>query len=151
MNVRLLIDGGSFTRTKMGTVSASIWFEAETTCFPARGWRDLAPAFVRYWFEGLARRASGASRKTVRFMDGPYRVQLWVVGRQHLEMRFIRDESDKDNLLFSPRAEIWTVLGAATRPGEQLLTVYGTMNGADADEAAIGESIGRAAEILPMA
>jgi hypothetical protein len=138
MSAQLRLDAKSFSRSKMGTVFASIWFEVDNESFPSKAWSDLAPAFIRAWLLALFKLVSGKSQnEKVYFMDGPYAVEIASGGLDLLEMRFIDRKRDNEVILFSTKSETRSCLANAISVAEQVAKVYRKNNWQDDDETRI--------------
>jgi hypothetical protein len=73
------VDVRSLGRSKLGSITCGIWFEAGGAPFPSEGWNDFVVVILGWWSAELrALPARGNPRATVRleFMDGPYEVEI---------------------------------------------------------------------------
>ena len=76
-DLKLTIPKESLHRSKSGVIYGQVYFQLGTEAFPDPRWSDLAVAFVLAWIAAIVRLCgsrNGAER--VRFMDGPYWVDL---------------------------------------------------------------------------
>ncbi len=118
VTVRLIVvDDKFFTRSKSGTVWGTIYFKIANGFFPDNGWTDMVVPFSCAWLEALIRIANGStSKEKVRFMDGPFSLDLLANSAGLVEIRF----AHKDMLQHSAKTEIDDLLENAISVGEQL-------------------------------
>jgi hypothetical protein len=71
-----------------GGVVGNIWISIESFEFPLRGWSDSAVILLGWWVEAILRLTRGESHvETIRFMEGPYAVELIADSKKQLQVR----------------------------------------------------------------
>lgn len=76
---RLIIDVETLQVRPLGPAIAGIWLETDSEAFPASGWTDFVVVILSWWASALATIIRGnRGRMRVRFMDGPYAVDVAI-------------------------------------------------------------------------
>ena len=112
--LELRIPPATFDVSEKGAVTGAVYFEVDGEAFPDEGWSDFVVVVLSWWCEALAELGRGAS-PTLRFMDGPYAVEVEPDGGSVVvSLRFLRDGDEARGPATLPAAELrWQVLGAA--------------------------------------
>jgi hypothetical protein len=76
---KIVVGVGSLRPGTVGPATADICLVLDDDSFPMPGWNDFAIVILSAFVEAVLRLRRGASRReTVRFMNGPFRVELEV-------------------------------------------------------------------------
>ncbi|MBV9155815.1 MAG: hypothetical protein JO097_06115 [Acidobacteriaceae bacterium] len=74
---RLVVDVENLQVRPRGPAIAGIWFEKDNEAFPAAGWSDFVIVILSWLANALVTTIRGnGGRVRVRFMDGPYAVDV---------------------------------------------------------------------------
>ncbi|KUN98912.1 hypothetical protein [Streptomyces caeruleatus] len=77
MSFEVRFDAGSLEQARSGAIWGGVWVELSGVAFPESGWNDMPVAFVVEFLDAVQDvRAASGRRRTVRFFDGPYWVDL---------------------------------------------------------------------------
>jgi hypothetical protein len=110
---------GGFGRSAAGLVYAELSLHVDDLQFPDSQWTDFVVVVLMWWCSGLSRLLDGESEPiAVRFMEGPYLVELGPINDERLHLVLVEDglkrriweETDAD-----ARTLIRSVLSAAER------------------------------------
>jgi len=90
-------DDKFFSRTKLGTISGTIYFQiGDDDFFPEKGWTDIPLAVSRAWLEVLVQIADGTvAEETAPFFDGDFSVKVSASGIGSVCLDFLHDEKTK--------------------------------------------------------
>jgi hypothetical protein len=92
MTIQLVANSQELERSKSGTIWGRVYFQVDDRSFPDQGWTDIAIGFTEAWLNALTRILSGACEQTVRFLDGPFAVQLLAEGEDRVAVNFFHKE-----------------------------------------------------------
>jgi hypothetical protein len=145
--VRLLaIDDEFFTRSELGTVGGTIYFQiGEDQFFPEKGWTDLIIGFSRVWLEAVLRIAEGSVLKDdAPFFDGPLAVNISVSGPGVAQLDFFH----RENIKLTTSARIQDLLENALAVANFLLKICHEKGWGDNDTEALAALMKRGFQTL---
>lgn len=119
----LQINIQSLNRTRLGTISGQVWFAFEgKKAFPEDGWTDILIPVVKAWIESLYRLREGrANSESVFFMEGPFRIDLFLFpGVDLVTIHFVR-RGDADALVESATGSLRELLTSATKTAKLII------------------------------
>lgn len=75
-----------------GSVTGVIYFDFDPTHqFPVFGWNDFVVVLANWWLSALADLMRGADQAQLRFMDGPYWVEVLRTTESSVLLRCVED------------------------------------------------------------
>ena len=94
-------------------VIGRVWLSLGDLDFPERGWPDFVVRVVRWWVEATTDLATGrAAEATVRFMDGPYRIELSRCGASDWRLRLVEERQSGDFVRAEAVADAYPLVGS---------------------------------------
>jgi hypothetical protein len=147
MAIRLNIADDQFLmRSKDSTIWGRVYFKNGDRFFPEQRWTDMVVAFSWAWLDALIRLATRSSRREqVRFLDGPFQVDLSAANNNVVELSLIH----KDAAEQSAKATIEDLLHDALSVSTALLDICkrrGWLD--DSDTKALANTTKHGTEIL---
>jgi hypothetical protein len=80
----------TITRSGSGVVTGVVFLDLGSKQFPGPGWNDFVVVVLGWWLEATLQVLRGPSTKaTLRFMDGPYRVEIERIGPVECHLRCV--------------------------------------------------------------
>ena len=90
----LVIDLGTLHVCANGPATAGIWLVTNNSEFPRAGWNDFIVVVLGWWSAAILRLLRNNSRtERVRFMDGPYAVEVSKEQSGKLQLRIFAGSS----------------------------------------------------------
>lgn len=74
-------DLSTLLKSDTGSITANVWVELGGYSFPDKRWSDFVVIVLTWWLYALNNLARGAKLAELRFMDGPFLLQLTPVDR----------------------------------------------------------------------
>jgi hypothetical protein len=117
---RVVVDTQSLSRSSRGQVSGVVYTEISAMPFPERKWSDSVVILLASWLESLASAATVAnSHVSLRFMDGPFRIEV-ERGGDYALIRAI-DSRRGDAVVSEARTDFGTIRDAIALAAAQVL------------------------------
>lgn len=104
----LVVDPGSLARSDRGQVSGKIYVVIDGDAFPEREWSDSVVPVLLAWADAISSLRSGAASVGIRFLDGPYRVDVIPATTTHWRLSGITS-APEDRMATSADVE-WQVI-----------------------------------------
>lgn len=95
----LRVDPAGFSSTGGARIHGPIWCESDAVAFPGPNWHDFPVVVLRSWLEAAVLLADGGGRSaTIRFMDGPYKVQLFKTESEWWQAELVAERDGRANV-----------------------------------------------------
>jgi hypothetical protein len=92
--VRICFDPGTLHQSRSGSITGVVYFQFNPERqFPSLGWSDFVVVLASWWIVALREITEGASEVKLRFMDGPYWINV-VSQEGGLLLRCTEDNRD---------------------------------------------------------
>lgn len=82
----------SLERSFTGQVTGLLWLQIGATAYPDDNWSDFVVIVLGWWLQQVNSLLGGARTIVLRFMEGPYAVELTEIGYESASVR-LRDSS----------------------------------------------------------
>lgn len=120
IGMTIIIDTGSLARSPSGAITGTIYLQSGDLAFPEVTWNDFPAVLLGWWLDALGRLIAGERSQSLRFMDGPYRVDLSLSEQQVVTVRFILEAEEQ--VLGETHVDAASLLGSASRAARDLIT-----------------------------
>jgi len=103
-------DKNNLNRSDYGSITAPIYIESKGYEFPGVGWSDFVVVITGWWLESFSKLNKGYENMAeFQFMDGPKLIRLSAKANQLVEMQFITQGLDAEEIehsISTPVSEI---------------------------------------------
>lgn len=129
------IDEASLLRNKRGLVTGRIYIVAGDIVFPHQEWDDFIVVILGWWIEAIQTLHNGETESAyLRFMDGPYHIQITANDKKAINMEFIDTHDDKGLVGTSP-ISIEELYGAVQEAASEIAAIAKRNKWEDSDMA----------------
>ena len=113
-------DLSTLRKSDTGSITASICVELDGYLFPNKAWSDFGVVILAWWLRSLNRLARGDRLAELRFMDGPFLLQLTAVDRNKCSIECMQ-ESLTTTVLGTGEGRILDLLAETERVAAEVL------------------------------
>jgi hypothetical protein len=82
-----------------GSLTGEIWFDVDGQAFPAEHWNDFVVVILGWWLEESALLLSHAGQRSLRFMDGPWRLEIDAANADAWHLGFVDGHGGKSTIV----------------------------------------------------
>jgi len=120
---RIEVEEASLTRSPRGLVSGPLVAHLGSEAFPGPKWTDAVVVVLGWWVVSLSSISTGSTAMTrLRFMEGPYEIEVQVKTPASLTVRFISRFSCGDSVIAEGAVAKETLLLEAIRAADRIWT-----------------------------
>jgi hypothetical protein len=122
-SAQLIVNPETLGRTASGGVTGVLYLRTDRRCFPGEDWNDFVVVVLSWWNLALLQciRAEATSFE-IRFMEGPFLVELQRTGEQTCRLALTRDGATLE-VYEEIEMDTLALAQSAVRASDQILAV----------------------------
>ncbi len=95
--MRIVTNPHSYAQSSSGTISGTIWIEAESRGFPESQWSDLVLGVLNMWLGNMDNFITkNLEQERLLFMDGPFEIRILRKDKQLLLLSFVKNDTNEE-------------------------------------------------------
>ena len=105
-------------------ITGEIYFVTENEVFPEKGWNDFVVVILTWWHDALInliQSEQNGTEQAFEFMDGPLSVKAIKMSENVLELQFIKERRETEEIFFTVNTRITEFKKALLKSVDELL------------------------------
>ncbi|WP_165895065.1 hypothetical protein [Tepidibacillus fermentans] len=123
-DIEVVVNTNSIFMNTSRNVIGEIYFKIGDFYFPAEGWDDFVVVILGWWQKDIMniRNDRIGTVYELDFMDGPWFVKGNKISEHTIELEFVRDKSDSQQIIFTCLCQVAQLQQSILHATEKLLT-----------------------------